>query len=323
MTSARRKAKDWPYKRYSEYERQMRKVATEWFASKELEVQKKYSFILSEWKDWPNNIILAEVSEGIQQEQEKRVSAGEGFPLHKYLHHGLSSQAMLFNLIGPLVIRDDIDTLQPLFEAKGIQWPRGVTTSRFEDEDRTVFNEEYGHATSIDLALSGEAGSQPIFIESKLVERKFGGCSVFEQQGDCDGSNPAGDFKQCYLFHIDRQYWQQMKQHGFLDGPLGKGAICPLASYYQFFREVIYSVHKGGYFVLLHDERNPSFISKTAGQPDRGTYTFLTSLLPESLKDRVKSVTIQEVFEEIRKSSNHQDWTDEFAAKYGLDSSAQ
>lgn len=301
----------------------MRKVATEWFASKGLEVQKKYSFILSDWKYWPDNIILGEVSELITQEQEDRVAAGKGFPLHKYLHHGLSSQAMLFNLIGPLVVRDDIDTLRPLFVAKGIQWPSGVTTPRFEDEDRTVFNEEYGHATSIDLAILGEAGSKSIFIESKLVERKFGGCSVFEQQGDCDGSNPADDFKQCYLFHIDRQYWQQMEQHGFLDGPLGKSAICSLASYYQFFREVIYAVHKDGFFVLLHDERNPSFISKAPGQPDRGTFTFLTSLLPEALTNRVKSVTIQEVFEEIRKSGKHQDWTDEFAAKYGLDSGVQ
>jgi hypothetical protein len=30
---------------------------------------------------------------------------GNNFPLHKYIQHGLNSQALLFNLIGPLLTR--------------------------------------------------------------------------------------------------------------------------------------------------------------------------------------------------------------------------
>jgi len=191
-------------------------------------------------------------------------------------------------------------------------------TGRFEDEDRTVFNERGVHATSIDLAIYGDADSKPIFVESKLIEPNFGGCSTFEKDGGCDGSNPANDPSRCYLTSIGRTYWEQMAQHGFLNGPLGESAICAFAGYYQFFREVIYAVHKNGYFVLLHDERNPAFISKAAGLPDRGSFSFLVSLLPEDLKKLVASVTIQEVLAELKLASQHDDWTGDFAAKYGL-----
>jgi len=38
----------------------------------------------------------------MDQERERRSAVQEGSLLHKYLHHGLSSQAMIFNLLGPL-----------------------------------------------------------------------------------------------------------------------------------------------------------------------------------------------------------------------------
>ena len=40
--------------------------------------------------------------------------------------------------------------------------------------------------------------------------------------------------------------------------------ICPLANYYQFFREeVIFALHNKGMFVLLYDERNPAFMRQS------------------------------------------------------------
>jgi POLQ-like helicase len=48
----------------------------------------------------PQNIICEDVADYVRQEQ-KRLLGEDSFPLHKYLHHGLSSQAMAFNLIGP------------------------------------------------------------------------------------------------------------------------------------------------------------------------------------------------------------------------------
>ena len=38
----------------------------------------------------------------MDRERERRSAVQEGFLLLKYLHHGLSSQAMIFNLLGPL-----------------------------------------------------------------------------------------------------------------------------------------------------------------------------------------------------------------------------
>ncbi len=63
-------------------------------------------------------------------------------------------------------------------------WPAGELRGRFEVEDRTVFNENYGQSTSLDLAIEGPAGPA-VYLESKPVEPGWGGCSVYAQ-GDCD-----------------------------------------------------------------------------------------------------------------------------------------
>ena len=78
-----------------------------------------------------------------------------------------------------------------------------------------MFNENYGQPTSIDLVVEGGAG-ETLYMEAKLVEPGFGGCSVF-RQGDCDGRNPVGDLSQCYLHHIGRLYWDRLREHGLLD----------------------------------------------------------------------------------------------------------
>ncbi len=73
---------------------------------------------------------------------------------------------------------------------QGVDLDAEVCSASFEYEDRDVFNEDAGQPTSIDVALRDGEGKPVVFVESKLVEREFGGCSVFAH-GDCDGMNGA------------------------------------------------------------------------------------------------------------------------------------
>ena len=221
---------------------------------------------------------------------------------------------MLFNLVGPLIVRQDFDSLRVAFERQGIQWPEGNVTAEFEFDKRSVFNETQGQPTSIDLVLRNGAGTPKIFVEAKLVEKEFGGCSLFVG-GDCDGRNPAADFSFCYLHHIGRHYWRLMEKHGFLNGPLGQNATCIMTTYYQFFREVLMAFELGGDFVLLCGRRSPTF-AYGGNDAQRGIMPFLMSLLPESARERIVVVTIQDVVEAIRKTGRHE-WIGEFETKYG------
>ncbi|MCC7352964.1 MAG: hypothetical protein IT330_04340, partial [Anaerolineae bacterium] len=103
-----RKAHQWPYPRHRRFEETLREAASSWFEAKGFPVDDRYPFILADWADWPRNLLLPEVAFYIQKESAQAAAAGRPFPLHKYLHHGLSSQAMLFNLIGPLIVRNDL-----------------------------------------------------------------------------------------------------------------------------------------------------------------------------------------------------------------------
>jgi len=291
--SSRRKAQSWPYPRHETFEEKLRQSSANWFAEHGYAVNHRMPYLLERWEDWPANIILPEVAQFIQEEQKRRSTMRERFPLHKYIHHGLSSQAMLFNLVGPLVVQGNLHPFKQALEAQEICWPPETVTAVFEVEDRNIFNEDSGQPTSIDLVIKGSDNIQSLFIEAKLVEREFGGCSVF-QNGDCDGCNPAKNFNRCYLHHIGRLYWTLLEKHGFLSGLAGTSPICPLALYYQFFRELIFAIESGGDFVLLYDERNPSFYS--AGlSGDRGLMPFLITFVPEGIRGRIHSITIQQV----------------------------
>jgi len=313
--SSRRNAQTWSYPRHAAYEEQLRKSNADWFAERKYSVNSRMPYLLERWEDWPKNIILPEVGQFIQAEQNRRVKAKEGFPLHKYIHHGLSSQAMLFNLVGPLVVQNNLSPFKQAFEEGGIEWPPEEVTPKFEVENRKIFNEDSGQPTSIDLVIQGQNGIRSLFIEAKLVEHEFGGCSVFGA-GDCDGRNPAQDFECCYLHHLGRQYWELMKKHGFLEGPAGTSPICPLAMYYQFFRELIFAVESGGEFVLLFDRRNPSFYCGDSPN-ERGLMPFLRSFVPEGISHRIYSVSIQQVVAAYQEYGGF-DWLKEFKMKYGL-----
>jgi hypothetical protein len=223
--SSRARARTWPYPRHRQFERRLRKAASAWFKDRGFAVSARRPYLLADREKWTQNIISPQVADYIQGEQARRAARRQGFPLRKYIHHGLSSQAMLFNLLGPLIVTRDLEPLKEAFAQEGIAWPEGAVEAGFEYEDRGVFNEDSGQPTSIDLVLMDGDGLPCLFVEGKLVEKEFGGCSVFEG-GDCDGRNPAPDFSLCYLHHLGRRYWELLDKHGFLPGAIGQNRIC-------------------------------------------------------------------------------------------------
>ena len=314
--NSRQKANAWSYPRHRYFEQSLRRSASAWFKKKGYATDGRYPHRLSEWNEWPSNILLADVVAYVRGECKGREKSAAGFPLHNNLHNGLSSQAMLFNLVGPLIVRKDLEPLSVAFSRTRVPFPEATSAATFEIEDRAVLHEDYGQPTSIDLVIEGDSASPGLFIEAKLVEREFGGCSVFSD-GDCEGRNPASDFDLCYLHYVGRTYWTRLVEFGFLQGGLKEGPICPLAMYYQFFRELLFALAKGGYFVLLYDNRNPVFY-RDGDRGPRGLVPFLIALVPTTQQDKIRGVTIQDVVQAIKESGRHGDWIGEFESKYGM-----
>ncbi|MCT4636574.1 MAG: hypothetical protein N4A72_02605 [Bacteroidales bacterium] len=312
-TSSRRKAQEWIFPRHKEFESELREASTDWFAKKGYKVHSKRPYCLDDLSNWQNNIILTEVADYIYNFKEQSNKEKKPFPLHKYAHHGLSSQAMVFNLIGPLITRDDLKPLTELLNSKGV--PGDFKRAEFEYEDRDVFNEDTGQPTSIDLVLFDSDNNPAVFIESKFAESEFGGCSVYKK-GDCSGKNPINSLDDCYLHFIGREYWKLIKEYDFTY-TLKNERICTFVNYYQFFREVLFSIKKGGYFVLLYDNRSPVFNFKT-DKGVKGLIPLLIEFVPEKYRHRVVLITIQEVVEQISASGKHNDWITKFEDKYGL-----
>lgn len=304
---------NWPYKRYEEYQKDLQDAASAWFKEAGRQVATDCSYILSQ--GWKDNMILDEVYRYIVDEDVR--------PLHPWLHHGLSSQAMLFNLVVPLITRRDTSPLEAAFSDASIPWPQGGAKLNLEFDDRKVFKEfDNPQPTSIDLMIEGigPTPAEPLFVEAKLSETEFNGCNPFEA-GNCDGRNPAGGHE-CYYTTIGRSYWEQMERHDLLQGELKASALCPFVSYFQFFREVLFALDNDGHFVLLYDDRNPAFISKRP-KGDRGLFPFLLSLLPTDAQSRVYGITIMEVLGKSMACKNHHDWAGEFAKKYGFQPAAR
>jgi len=304
--------RDWPYPRHGDFEARLKQAAARWFAAKGYPVNPRQRYILDAWENWHRNIILPEVATYIDGQIAGREQRSEGFALHRSVHHGLSSQALLFNLAGPLVVSGDFEPLRAAFEEAGLPWPEEPCSATFEYEDRSVFAEYQPQPTSIDVVVRG---TPPVFIECKLVETEFGGCSV-HRDGDCPAANPSRDYSLCYLHHIGRRYWVLMEKHGLIVGPILNDSRCILASHYQFFRELVFALEGGGLFVLLHDERSPTFCFH-GPQGDHGLMPLLLQMLPDDVRHRVGIVSIQRVVEQIKASGRHP-WIDEFEAKYAL-----
>jgi len=56
-----------------------------------------------------------------------------------------------------------------------------------------------------------------------------------------------------------------MKQYNFNKSKFTSGLICPFINYYQFFREVLFSLVMKGSFILFYNERNPVFFKTSKG----------------------------------------------------------
>ena len=200
-------------------------------------------------------------------------------------------------------------------EAKGISSASRINGGYFEYEDRSVFNEDTGQPTSVDVVLEDASGNPIVFIESKLAEQEFSGCSVFSN-GDCEGRNPVGREETCYLHFIGRRYWKLMTKYGITEGLINERQ-CLFSAHYQFFREVLLSLEKGGTFVLLSDERSPVFHCKSE-KVQRGIMPFLTEFIPAQYRSRIASISIQELIGYLKTNEKHRDWLGEFELKYGM-----
>jgi len=307
--------KQWPFPRHKQFSKSLRDAAAAWFQEKNFSTHPRMPFCLANSHDWRSNIILSEVAEYITKQKDEAQQRNSPFPLHKYLHHGLSSQAMTFNLIGPLITRGDYTPLSDILESKNISGAEDIAEASFEYEDRDVFNEDRGQPTSIDVVLRNSRGEPSVFLESKLDEQVFGGCSVFAG-GDCSGVNPIGNENICLLHFIGRKYWGLMAKHGITEA-IRNDRQCLFTVHYQFFREVILAIEKGGTFVLLSDERSPVFRCPS-GETEKGLMPFLTGLLPARLQERVASISTQELIGTIEQHKKHHDWVFEFKKKYAM-----
>jgi len=210
-------------------------------------------------------------------------------------------------------VRGDLARLREPVETLGLNWPAGEIVGVFEAEDRGVYDELQAQPTSIDFVIGQIGRPDSIYIEAKFVEQEFGGCSVFER-GDCDGSNPIADHNRCYLHTIGRQYWNVMDELEIAAGEIRGGPFCAFANYYQCFREVGFALRQGGQMLFLYDQRNPAFNAANG----RGLIPFLFSLLPPSIRERVRHVTIQALVSHLSTTCQHHDWLEQFRPKYGL-----
>lgn len=312
--NSRKLAETWPYPRFKKFVKFMRTTAANWFDEKGYPVHPSMPYCLDKHGNWKNNIILPEVAAYIESVRSASQKLKRPFPLNKYVYHGLSSQAMLFNLVGPLIVTGDLEPLRQVIYQQDIEWPRGASTASFEYEDRAVFNEDAAQPTSIDLVIRDGFGNPKVFIESKFVESEFGRCSVLDA-GDCEGGNHMDDLSQCYLHFIGRTYWMRLNDDRFTP-LLERETFCVFGMYYQFFRELIMALVKGGSFILLFDERSPVFYCKV-GNIERGVLPFLKKFVPNDYHGRLGFITVKQLVESIKQSGRHS-WITEFERKYGL-----
>ena len=292
--------------------KELRLNSKNYFLNKKLSVSKKYPYILSSWHDWPENIVDNRVVEYINNVKEARRRNKEPFPLHKYLHHGLSSQAMLFNLLGPLVVGGRFDVIDEILKIAGVKSQGKVTTVEFEIEDREVFNEKQAQPTSVDLVIYSDAGEK-YFCEFKFTEAEFGGCSLFFK-GDCDGRNPSEKLDICILHDAGRRYWELMENFKLITPMVKKDSRCPFVDLYQAYRVTMFSLEKNGDFILIYDERNPAFYVNTSIGA-RGVYARFLEYLPKSALSRCHHVSTQQVFN-IISNLVKEEWVQEVGKKY-------
>jgi hypothetical protein len=305
---------------YKAFEAELQAAAAAWFRKYGHSVQAGMDHCLSEPSLWHHNIILPEVVQlmnRIAQAWKIRNPTLKGC-LTDSLHHGLSSQAMKFNLLGPLMARKDLSPLKVAFEAVGGRWPFGDLRPHFEHYDRQVFNERHGIPTCLDFALIGQGTG--LYIETKLSEPGFDSCPC-HQDGSCDGRNPCsfGRITECSLTQSGYTYWNLMANFELGEAVLVDGDTCPFVNYCQFFRNLMFALANQGVYILLYDERNPVFVQRDAQMNlIGGLCKHLSAALPRHIWSSVGGITVQGLVRAIEASGRHGDWIHEFKDKYGI-----
>ncbi len=304
-----------PYLSHAAFLQAVRQATAAHFAARGLATREDHPHVLANSGAWRENLLLPQVRAYIDAEVEAGKSGRRSrFALNGQKHYGTSSQALLFNLVGPLIARGDLEPLRAACAAAGVPWPAGASAA-LEVENPEIFNERHGQPTSIDLVVRGATpGTADLYIEAKFTETKFGGCAMLTR-GQCEthGLSPLGDLSQCYLHRVGHRYWEQLEAHGLIDDVRREAPSCMLGVQYQFYRELLFALASGGVFVLLHDARSPIFI----GAP-RSLLPALIAQVPERWHERIRALSLQQVVAAIVASGRHDDWVGDFAKKYGL-----
>lgn len=301
---------------YSDYREPLETAAAKWFHDREPrpEVNSKAKYILADHNEWPHNLIDDRILPLVEKVR----------PRHTYIHHGLSSQALCFNLFGSLLRENALDSLRDIVLTKGGTWPEGPCTGEFEIDDETIFKEKKPEQpTSWDFALFGPQEpnirkKQPFaLIEVKFVETSVGACSVFAR-GDCNGANPAQDFNKCFLQTAKkREYWQRFQEQNLLATPAFAGTICPMTIYYQFYREVTFAAAKKTQMLYIYDDRNPVFGCPN-GNEKTGLFPLLLDHLPTAVRNNIKLIPLRELVRSLQTDQRNNVWLSDFANKYDL-----
>ncbi len=283
---------------YRAYEIMLQQAAARWFSKCGIAAAPMYPFVVASAEDWAQNLLVPEVAAYLRRE---RVA------LDKYLHHGLSSQAMLYNLVGPLVVQQDYEPLAQVLAQQGLVLPTTGLTAAFEYADDRIFREAGSHQpTTLDLALV-DADQRPVlFLEARLREQELGRCSRYVR-GLCSAPQPAQDFTLCPLHREGYLYWDVLAKLGFLEGPLAEGEMCVLSQYLGFFREIAFALAHESSFVLLYDVRNPRL--------ERELLPMLRRYVPPS--QALIAITIQALVGAIQATNRHP-WIADFRQKYGM-----
>jgi Restriction Endonuclease associating with ARP len=298
---------------HSKFINDMRLVSSNYFKKNGYYTEEKRKYILRNWGDWKNNIIndyglIAFLESEISRHKDMK----KPFPLHKYVHHGLSSQACLFNLFGPIIARANFSLLKNIILLSGIKLKGDINKEgiEFEFSDKNLFREK-GQPTSIDLYVKTNT-SEHVFVEFKFTESEFGTCSVY-RSGDCDGTSPKNDKMLCYLHkNVKCSYLDLMEKYDLFTND----QYCLFIEFYQAYRLLLFSLEKNGYFLLIHDERNPSFLMEKGGV-NRGLFKRFRQLLPKDILKRVYILSIQEIVTYLNDTSDNT-WLRNFKERYAL-----
>lgn len=299
-----------PNKEYTHYQHELQRVAAAWFKARDYRVDHNYPSRLADPRERYLNIIDPAVFDYVKAEKQARKPLGEGLAINKQLHSGLDSQALLFNLVAPLIMQDDLAPLQAAFTAQGLPWPDGAT-AYLAYANRKVLNEHDDSPTSIDLVIKDAAGAPQLFIDVKLAESDFGGCPSIND-ADCYSMRPLNEFDNCCLnYNRQRGFATRLAELGFFPDPVTPEEECLLAQHFCFFRQLCFTLALDGSFVLLHDARNPVFTGDTS------LLAYLTQFVPARYHAQIYSITIQQVVQAIKDSGRHP-WINEFEQKYGM-----